>query len=526
MFISILSCISKREWGRARALIHANPSDVYSIQNNSGRTALHTILSLNFECDDDGGSGSEDFEEALNLVKFIIDASIESSPSIEPNFGINSTGSHESLLLVRDFNANTPLHSLCGRGCASPAMLRLVFSYCSRYYHEQQLPSAIDIISAVNDQGCTPLHFLAECRCPFESMKIMLMHCAPLRQKVETLSLPLEPDKIIPFSKSLFQEESEKKECEKTSTQIHPCLIQDDDGDTPLHFTCSVGGPVEFLSALLEHCPVAITRRNKDGHLPIDDLWIWGESEWSEMCEDHFHDEPQINPRNNNADNLLNGLLDITDPYINSEVDSSSWNEDKNALKGNLWNLVSIYLEASCYGTVHRARNKDDVDCWRPLHAAATLTHCNTNILRFVLHMVPDQLDKYDEYGRLPIHAAASTKSTFLSPLKNINFLCDADRNVNVCKRKTFCEDHMLPLHLAIESGKDMNVINSIHKRYPKAFEERAIKNGLHPWMLAAVGMNNSTNVIYSLLRMNPELVRGGIPIEHIETQKKSNQNE
>lgn len=75
-----------------------------------------------------------------------------------------------------------------------------------------------------------------------------------------------------------LQEEYDcKVTSEHKSDQVHPLLIGDNEGDLPLHYSCSHGANSQVLS-LLTASPLtasSVTVRNSEGKLAIDELLIW-----------------------------------------------------------------------------------------------------------------------------------------------------------------------------------------------------------------------------------------------------------
>jgi len=408
--------------------------------------------------------------------------------------------------MTRDSNNNTPLHSLCGRGSASPDLLELLFSFCSNEYGHLKIPSTYELISAQNMQGCTPLHYCSECRCDLRSIQIMLGHCSSLAVNKESLIFPIEPD---PSQKndSSSEENRSAKGIERTSP-LHPCLIQDEDGDLPLHYALSCGAYIAYIDVLLKPCPQAIAIRNTEGNTPFCDLWNWAEEQWLETYNDFF---PNLVPYHSME--LLFSIFGSQAKELENlpDDDQMSWTNVKQDFRNHFWEILNICLEASCFGTTTRSTIKKD-NIWFPLHAAASLTYF-PQLMIFCLYMIPDQILNYNNHGMLPIHSATSTTSKYASPIRNVKGMWIASTSCEMFKSKTRSEYEMLPLHIAIKSGKDLELILFLCQRYPNALSIPVKKSGLLPWMLAAEEDNNSLNVAFSLLRMNPELVRYGIQI-------------
>ena len=569
---------------------------------------MHTLLSLEFYVDEDVNSKAfiddmNNVKEAISLLELILETSIAcflsqteddndkkqyatmeqdqvfqnniDSKSNKKNVKNENSQPKTFLLLMRDANGNTPLHCLCGRGTALPIMLKTLFSFCSKIddkfcnlSEDHDIPTSKQLISAKNDYGCTPLHFLAECQYDIESMEVMLNECIHFQPSLTTLSFPLEPSPRTKNPSLISNVETEgnvqmelitfpsqneptmtpsyriylKHGISEASTDnlLHPCLIQDDDGDTPLHFACSDGLNLKYIRLLLQHCPNAITLRNHEGKAPLDEIWSWITNEWHEINYDYNEDPlSQVLKTKYSSNNMdMDDINTLTEDIM--ERDSGEEFRAKKSAKlcQNAWELLNDYFEASSTGKVTSEQviqTKENINAstkgndWKPLHAMALLTHCDRDIVLFTIKMTLNHLKIFDDDGKLPIHVASSTPSKIASPLQTIVSLCDAcndlnknqngqnkpretDKIFNLCSQKMASKDNPIyPLHLAIKSGKDINVIQELNKRYPDAFDEPEYKTGLFPWMLAAVESNNTVDVIYFLLRRNPELVRMGI---------------
>jgi len=544
-------------WSIATQMILENPSLIYpSVRSGNRRSALHIICGFDF---DDVAHYDDAYDEALTLIQKIIECSIDIGVNLkEINIPVatlvceHEEDEFESILTYRDHLQNTPLHILCGRGTAIPQMLQVLYSNCFDNDNDISIkwPKAIDLITATNSHGCTPLHFLSECRCDCQSLEITLGECTSLQPNLESLTFPLEASDVFSSSTNDNTDDDNNNMEDDTNHPKHPCLIQDEDGETPLHYAFAAGGPFLFVELLLENCPKAMTLYNRDGDLPIHGIWTWAKSSWEETIEEHNLSYDDLRGDDDEV------CYQTPIPYFfhsNRTVNNTEFFEDKKLLNDYLWNLLNGYLEAYCFGTIHRQRNfakflrKKNNDnhhekntseaklqpspIWSPIHAAVTLTH-DRHILPFILQFLSlsnslvqqrNLLYEYDENGKLPIHVVASTTSKCRSPIDNIKILLSTYDNAdtatnkyanvakNICEMKTKTKDQSLPFHLAIKSGKDIGVIQIFYDRCPEALEMPFLSNRLYPWMLASVDENNSLNVIYSLLRMNPELVRGGI---------------
>lgn len=476
----LIKLVKSRQWEKSRQRIFQAPDDIFMSFDVRGRSVLHVLLSNDFS-DDDGA-------DAIPAeVKILIELIMNTSMTL---LSKSDKFSYRSPLLFRDQNDNTPLHVLCGEGSSSPTLIKLLLSYCpSNSVGSQTYPSSIELISAANVHGCTPLHFLAECHCPLEALVIILNHCVSLCPDVTTITFPVEPDKrtITEYSST----------AQVHDRQIHPAFIKDNDGDTPLHYACGCASDftTEHVRVLLQHCPSIVKIRNNEHKLPMDDLCFYFEESWSDLFHERILDD--------NTGSVSFAIRD--DNYIPNLMESEGYGSllplEKDVMRLELWEVLNPILEATYFGSAHKY--KYDLEHWKPLHAAAGITHHGPHLLRFAMQMKPEDITITDEDGNLPLHIAAITTSQY-SPFENVQLLLDKSPEC----AKIVNRNNKLPFDLAVESKKDTSVLLAILARFPDALQIKNRSTGLLPFMTAAVGENNTVNVVYTLLRMSPELIR------------------
>lgn len=207
-------------------------------------------------------------------------------------------------------------------------------------------------------------------------------------------------------------------------------------------------------------------------------------------------------------------------------------------LRGDLleiWNKTLSILVASDRGLSRDALFGGRQ--WQTVHVIARsggedTCACPTVAMWYALKLYPDQVHQKDEDGNLPLHIAATSpshhnESIFLgikwdAPYGELiesmqvdvvemllNRFPRAARIQNACGR--------IPLSLAIEGGKDWNVIDKLVSAAPEALDTRDPKTRLFPFMQAATCERCDVGVVYGLLRANPSHAQRGIKVSHYE---------
>jgi hypothetical protein len=163
---------------------------------------------------------------------------------------------HTSALTVPDKMGGTPLHQLTSSGSHHAELIKALFRGCAplNRNHGDRRPTAYDLLTAPNDHGSTPLHFISECnRNQDEGVLRFVLEQCPL---------------------SLDSEE-----------RVHPSMVADNEGDLPLHYALSNNASPECLALLttLGDKRAALTP-NSQHRLPVDVLIEW----YNDNLEDFF----------------------------------------------------------------------------------------------------------------------------------------------------------------------------------------------------------------------------------------------
>ena len=143
---------------------------------------------------------------------------------------------HESILTVTDSLEKTPLHILCEQS-VDVDLLRVILSSTRDHNHNPSAPTALELITAKDSRGSTPLHYLAFSRqCPLAALRLMMHYCKPSNDVAET----------------------------------DPTLCIDLHGDTPLHWALEGYMSPRRVELLLSHSKASLTIKNAAGKVPLD----------------------------------------------------------------------------------------------------------------------------------------------------------------------------------------------------------------------------------------------------------------
>ena len=144
---------------------------------------------------------------------------------------------HESILTVTDSLDKTPLHILCEQS-VDVDLLRVILSSSRDNNQNPSAPTALELITAKDSRGSTPLHYLAFSRqCPLAALRLMMEYCKPVSNDV---------------------------------ANTDPTLCIDLHGDTPLHWALEGYMSPRRVEVLLCHSKASLSVRNATGKVPLD----------------------------------------------------------------------------------------------------------------------------------------------------------------------------------------------------------------------------------------------------------------
>jgi hypothetical protein len=232
---------------------------------------------------------------------------------------------HTSVLTMPDNLGATPLHLLTGEGSAHVDMVSVFLDKCRTldsttakhdeprapgWEEDRRRPTLHDLMSAQNGHGCTPVHFL----CGKSSFGEVSTGFRTLEEFKDAQVLALI---LVQF----YDESIVNDQC----GIVHPLLIQDVDGDLPLHYATNTGASVSFLSLLTEYHPGtsrATLVRNAEGRLPVDEVILW----YKELIvPDH---EWENRRRRDSDDEYENRSEDDENESSNENDDNEDYSED------------------------------------------------------------------------------------------------------------------------------------------------------------------------------------------------------
>ena len=270
--------------------------------------------------------------------------------------------------------------------------------------------------------------------------------------------------------------------------------MRDVDGDTPLHAACRCGAPIDVLELLLGADPSAVNERDYEGLTPLLRLWV----RYFVILGD-------------------DGIQGVRGPADLTGELGEAWKKTELLLKCAY--LGSLDAEPS-FRTVHAA---SAVDCPRPVVKIAAIVH-------------PEQLEEKDENGMTPLLIAVQAPIFKVRDLSDEGYLLEDqihgdgryndnnDEDENDSGQPSVIEilleanpnascipdsEGRLPLHCALASGKRWNEgIKAITEAYADALSIPDVRNGLLPFLQAAVGERADCSTILDLLRKDPSMVR------------------
>lgn len=149
------------------------------------------------------------------------------------------------------------------------------------------------------------------------------------------------------------------------------------------------------------------------------------------------------------------------------------------------------------------------------LHFISALKYPISSFLSIILKVFLEE-DAFmrDQKGLTPIHHAMLSYSFSTRERKNHCAVIMLLTNAYPRASKIEFKDGRVPIIVAVENGIRWNEgIESLVKATPEYLWARDKKYSLYPFMLAAVGTNNSLHTVFELLCALPELVGEGITV-------------
>mmetsp|Transcript_26361 Transcript_26361/g.55055 ORF Transcript_26361/g.55055 Transcript_26361/m.55055 type:complete len:678 (-) Transcript_26361:57-2090(-) len=376
---------------------------------------------------------------------------------------------HTSVLTMTDAMGESPLHSLTGAGSCHADLIEVFLAACRQPQDESSTrhsidrrPTVYDLLVIRNFHGCTPVHFLADCKNE-EVLRLLLEKCQ--------------------FHTAL-------------TDAVHPTMICDNEGDLPLHFSACNGASPSLMHTLTTELGDVQSSlvRNSLGRLAVDDFieWYMEErhdafldeevSEGSDSREIESDDDSDGSEASSASSNIvpikresracLNSTSNVGDPnhfvsrnfgFLFGMIDQES------KLWDPLWVLVQAAATAirnsayDCQQTTNREETQmqNGNTEWLPIHAAVIATeYANFPALTVAASILRNgdrdivgvdgpgrncfspklaSLLQEDSYGYLPLHWACGGSITSFLP-------SHATRNVergeqrNVCNSNTSTE--------------------------------------------------------------------------------------
>jgi ankyrin repeat protein len=465
VFQSHYFCASQKKWGRARELVEGDPGSLYSIPgNHNHRLVIHELCKLIFPGNlaENSGELSDDEEDEApdqRPLPACSDCQLEDNKQIREfiNFMIEKS------------------HALGPVRVSFPPENTETEDESSNNGQEEGRSEVHESILTVTDSlGKTPLHVLCEHSVEKNLLEVLLSNTRdhnknPSAPTVWTLikakdsrgSTPLHYlaySRQCPISSLSFIMDYCKPSAED-SLNTDPTLCVDVDGDTPLHWALDGYMSPRRIQLLVRHSKAALRVRNAAGKRPLDQ-------------------------------------------FVGNFVDESDWKEHETTAKES-WESIEGYLK------VLEEEGSSAGDEWLPIHMlAASNIDFPTVFYDMAFHYDKEDASKLNSNGMLPLHLACGRQSPAGTPPCDETIIYKLLAEYPQAAYKAGGKTKRLPIHVAVESRKPLNVIAALLKAYPNSLNQKDPMTSLWPFLLSAVGNEESIDTSYALLRADPSIVQ------------------
>lgn len=188
------------------------------------------------------------------------------------------------------------------------------------------------------------------------------------------------------------------------------------------------------------------------------------------------------------------------------------WSAHNGVFERNNMSLVDVVCEGGREGAEiwtklylllrHCTDPRKNVSTWRGLHLASTSPTCSLDLFKLILQLNPEEAQRTDEKGRLPLHCLAYGVDQKCWREK-LDLLLEAYPDA-VRRRDA---SGLLPIHAAVIAGRPSEFIGVLLGAAPDTLVRRGGDNSLYPFQLAAASSQASVSLTYHLLRAAPHLV-------------------
>jgi hypothetical protein len=268
--------------------------------------------------------------------------------------------------------------------------------------------------------------------------------------------------------------------------------VTNEDGETALHWAIRLSAPNEIIKMLLAANPTSGTHsRDKDGNTPLSLIW--------DQHQDEF-------------------------------LEAQRTTGGKGVLSLNSWRRMLLLLQSNNNQIFRKTSTGAKTRLlFRPLHASTQMS-CPPGLFTLLISVYRSALTVKDEYGRLPLHIAATNAT--------INRSYDAQSRISMllaeCPEAARIVDASgrLPVYFALESGISWDEgIQALFAVEPTVIGNRDSVTSLYPFMLGAVGagrrrpvtidiaeihehqLDHSLSTIYTLFRADPSILCSLLPV-------------
>lgn len=248
--------------------------------------------------------------------------------------------------------------------------------------------------------------------------------------------------------------------------------MPDDKDHLPLHAAIRSRKNIAFIDQLLFAYPEALTTRAQDGNTPFELFLLT----WTHTLEKIW--------------NRHGGFINI--PLDNKDFQKGHLAKD----------IFLILLKTLMCKEIDR--NDNSKTKWLPAHKALSIKEIPAIFKQLIVELMPQEGSKKDQKGNLLLHLALTSKYQDQLNYDLIDFIC----RYNPESAMEPNDNGDYPLELAIQNGWEWDVVKSLHMAAPDVISRPSRKNGLYPFMFSLCCSNSSLDNGYSLLRLDPSIIK------------------
>mmetsp|Transcript_28692 Transcript_28692/g.35003 ORF Transcript_28692/g.35003 Transcript_28692/m.35003 type:complete len:372 (+) Transcript_28692:153-1268(+) len=294
-------------------------------------------------------------------------------------------------------------------------------------------------------------------------------------------------------------------------------LMTNSAGGTPLHHAVR-NSSVDVVELLIESCPEAAHIKDRFGCTPLQ-LACRSPVMTSEKVKAILAISPET--ASIVSDRTI-PLRYITQRYhhfirrvLNEANEANIWNSDifqlSTCFDREGLNLLEDYWKTACclvkamrYGTTSIPQ-----PTWKMLHSCLTINNCPLELIILATRVHPEQVyDTCKQTGNNAFHMFAMNSTIGVEAGKHImdQIILHEQYIWKAAGAKNM--ENRVPLCIALEAGKVWEGgIDKLARAAMYLLRVQDPATGLYPFMIASIGEESSTNTIFNLLKLCPDLI-------------------